>query len=314
MFYEEDMCMIYNMKMGRMYERWMGTISLANGDKKCVVISTVTDLVLKKKDIHWDSFVKRALDLPDVENLTKVEGICIDRVHLYLLHEHLICGNLDARITLRNDSSSSRTSCQLSPVSTTEAIRCILGILEGLKVIHSYGFVHPGLSTKKILLTKQGICKLYDFCLVEDTHRTVETKKLQTANNLNNFAPETWMRNEYNHESDIWASAVVIWHIISSGIPPFSVEQTIEKDTRPTVVLPETWPEACLPLRNDVLLECLVLETSSRPTIDRLRQSFIATAERLRSSISARRSTCNLTDLYIPMKEVINKNSEGVSK
>lgn len=42
-------------------------------------VKFTTDLVLKKKDIHWDSFVKRALDLPDVENLTKVEGICIDR-------------------------------------------------------------------------------------------------------------------------------------------------------------------------------------------------------------------------------------------
>lgn len=42
LFYEDDMCMIYNMKMGRLYNRWMGTITLSNNGNKCVVISTVS--------------------------------------------------------------------------------------------------------------------------------------------------------------------------------------------------------------------------------------------------------------------------------
>ncbi|XP_071851199.1 uncharacterized protein [Apostichopus japonicus] len=301
LFYEDDMCMIYNMKMGRLYNRWMGTITLSNNGNKCVVISTVSDSVLKKKEIHWEVFVKRALDLPAAENLTKVEGICIDSVHLYLLHEHLICSTLDSRVNTKGQSAGS--SAQPPQISAMDVIRYILGILEGVKVIHSYGFLHPGLTTKKILLTKQGICKLYDFCLVEDTTRAIEAKQITTTNTLNHFAPETWMRNEYSVESDIWASAVVIWEILSHGVPPFSDDNTISKGEQPVLDLPKTWPEMYQDLKNDSLRECWALEASARPTINQLRRSFIETADILRSPISSRVSTCTLTDLYIPMKE-----------
>lgn len=38
-------------------------------------------------------------------------------------------------------------------------------------------FLHPGLSPKKILVSKEGRCKLYDFCLAEDARKRIVLMK-----------------------------------------------------------------------------------------------------------------------------------------
>lgn len=40
-------------------------------------------------------------------------------------------------------------------------------------------FLHPGLSSKKLLLTAHGMTKLYDFCLAGDASKIAALKKDQ---------------------------------------------------------------------------------------------------------------------------------------
>lgn len=40
-------------------------------------------------------------------------------------------------------------------------------------------FLHPGLTTKKVLLTKGGIVKLFDFCLAVDASKMATLKKAE---------------------------------------------------------------------------------------------------------------------------------------
>lgn len=58
-------------------------------------------------------------------------------------------------------------------------------------------FLHPGLSTKKILLTKTGVCKLYDFCLAEDATGIILSKKskvLISTHSKQHVATNKWMK------------------------------------------------------------------------------------------------------------------------
>ncbi|KAJ8031424.1 IgGFc-binding protein [Holothuria leucospilota] len=166
------------------------------------------------EEIHWDKFLKRVLDLPDSMSLTRTEGIVTTKGGLYLAHEHLLCESLDIRINEKQRTNSSDNF--VLPVR--DVVKYLLGIMEGMELLHSYGFLHPGFSTKKVLVTSAGVCKLYDFCLAEDAGRTVAVKKSETSSNsVNHFAPEALLRNEYYKESDVWSMGVVIWALLSGG-------------------------------------------------------------------------------------------------
>ncbi|XP_071854355.1 uncharacterized protein [Apostichopus japonicus] len=295
-FSANEFCILLSIKEGTIYNRWMGTIKISSDVKKCAVLTTIAEGVTKKKIIHWDAFVKRTLDLPKTDHLTKIDGIGVDKTTLYLITEHTVCETLDSRLTF--DPSS-----QSSPFSVSDVMKHIASILEGLECLQSFGFLHPGLSTKKILYTKEGICKLYDFCLAEDAPKIVALKKTQVKTfTLNQFPPESYFRNEYTAESDVWTTAVVIWEILSSGESPFPVDEDIKpcQDVKAPML---TWPQNYLQLRNLILFDCWSQTCSLRPTIHHLRESFKAIFETL---VENSFYEIPLSELYIPMSGTTN--------
>ncbi|KAJ8038139.1 Fibroblast growth factor receptor 3 [Holothuria leucospilota] len=141
-------------------------------------------------------------------------GICLRNERFHLVQEYLNFKTLYVRLQQCMGSSSSSTTLMM--MKTSEVMEHLLGILEGLELLHSYGFLHPGLSTKKVLLTNKGICKLYDFCLDKDAGSITDLKKSQMQTcGMNQFAPEALHQDEYTKASDVWSTAVVIWEIIS---------------------------------------------------------------------------------------------------
>lgn len=46
MFRDDDICRIYNLRLGPLYNRWIGSMTLPNQSKKHIVISTVTGISL----------------------------------------------------------------------------------------------------------------------------------------------------------------------------------------------------------------------------------------------------------------------------
>ncbi|PIK40545.1 putative tyrosine kinase receptor Cad96Ca [Apostichopus japonicus] len=241
-FTESEFCILLAIKVGTIYNRWMGTIRMSSDVNKCAVLTTITEGITKKKIIHWNSFVKRTLDLPTTDRLTRIEGIAVDKTNLYLVTEHSVCETLESRLTFDPGSHS-------SPFLVLDVMKHITAIVEGIECLQSFGFLHPGLSTKKILYTKEGICKLYDFCLGEDASKIVTIKKTQMNTvSFNQFPPESFFRNEYSAESDVWSTAVVIWEILSMGDSPFPVDEDIKpgQDVKaPTL----TWPQRYFQLR-----------------------------------------------------------------
>ncbi|KAJ8048548.1 Ephrin type-A receptor 3 [Holothuria leucospilota] len=207
------MCLILRMNSGNLQSRWMGTISLPNNHKKCVVFSTVSDVSIKNEKIQWDTFVKRVLDMPNQKSLVKLEGICVNQANLYLVHEHLTCDSLESII-----SSKRIENYRYGPFSTSEVASYLMEILEGMEVLHSFGFLHPGLSAKKVLLTDTGQCKLYNFFLAEDAPNKAKSMKSNKDCLINDLSPEALLRNEYTQASDVWCVAVVLWNLMTYGM------------------------------------------------------------------------------------------------
>ncbi|KAJ8017458.1 Tyrosine-protein kinase CSK [Holothuria leucospilota] len=293
-FSGEKICFILNIKMGHIYDRWMGTIDV-NLRKTCVILSTLSD-TLRKKEIHWHKFLKLALEVPEAINVTAVEGIGIYGGNsvlqvtgkLYLIQEHIARETLDVRISV--------------PFSRTEVMGHLIGILEGLEFIQSFGLLHPGLSTKKVLLTNKGICKLYDFCLSEDASNTVRIRKSWITCTLNQLPPEALLRDKYSKASDVWSVAVVIWEILSCGILPFPNKKQSPGSERAVYSLPETWPTNYKIIRNEQLLKGWNEDTSLRPTIHQLKLSFSKSYEELDTYGPFNTSTNDVGSSYEHMK------------
>ncbi|KAJ8038659.1 Ephrin type-A receptor 10 [Holothuria leucospilota] len=305
-FHEKDMCSILEIKTGKLYIRWMGTIAVTTGANKCVIMTTVTDAVLNSKDIQWDAFVKRALELPKSSNISKIEGIGVLKGKIHLIHEYLVYGTLDDRIKSAESITESRET--LIPLSPSEMMRHLLGILEGMELIHSYGFLHPGLSTKKILLSNQGICKLYDFCLSEDAAKIINFRRAKAISSENQLAPEVNLRSEYSSASDVWAAAVVIWEMISYGVPPFPSPNDTIYGIKLKPPSPSKLPKDYKHMSKTCLFECWNRKESSRPTINQLRLSCVKV-------IKSQVDTYNIpeiylgstkTECYVPMKKEKN--------
>ncbi|KAJ8024206.1 Tyrosine-protein kinase isoform SRK1 [Holothuria leucospilota] len=162
--------------------------------------------------------------------------------------------------------------------------------------------LHPGLSTKKVLLTNKGICKLYDFCLSEDASNTVRIRKSRITCTLNQLPPEALLRDKYSKASDVWSVAVVIWEILSCGILPFPNEEQSHESEKAVYSLPETWPTNYKLLRNEQLLKGWNEDTSLRPTIYQLKSSFAKSFEELDTYGPSNTSTDDLASSYVRMK------------
>ncbi|PIK60656.1 putative ephrin type-A receptor 5 [Apostichopus japonicus] len=255
-----------------------------------------TDIVFRSKDITWNVFVKRILELPDSEYLVKIEGICIDQACLYLISEHLVCDTLE---TLLMNQFHSYTKKRVLDV--------LLDIARGIEVIHAFGFVHPGFSTKKILVCENGKCKLYNFCLLEDSSRIVRIKKSMGSMSLNDLPPEALQRNEYSSASDIWSTAVVMWQIISPGCVPFK-DDKVRLEHSYKFALDD---DEQIQLRDNLLQNCFSEDPSARPTIQTIRHL----AQKLMSSTDVyenkhEKVNVEVNEAYVPMgKAVVAKET-----
>ncbi|PIK48999.1 putative ephrin type-A receptor 10 [Apostichopus japonicus] len=264
---EKDITIILNLKMGKIYKRWVGSVDLPWRSNTCVVITTMTDTARRTKDIQWEAFLRKCLELPKSNNLTTIEAISIQSDNMYLISEHLDCTTLHSMLTKNNYCSISLT--------VSDVIKHVTGVLEGVDVINKFGFLHPGLTTKKVLLTKEGQVKFYDFCLADDAPKIAELKKSEvTPVTVNQFPPETLSLNEYNVSSDVWSVAVVIWEIMAAGKPPFPDDKECYLDQmsdEPSF----TWPEKYLQIKNTMLFDCWNRNPSHRPMIGSLKGSFL---------------------------------------
>ncbi|XP_071842891.1 fibroblast growth factor receptor 1-like [Apostichopus japonicus] len=294
---EKDISIIINIKIGKIYKRWMGSVNLAEETNKCVVVTTLTEKLIRKKEIHWEAFIRKCLELPASNHLAKIEAISIQSSKLFLISEHLNCENLHSVLSRDTKDKGDYYCC--SSLSVPDVIKHVAGVLEGMDILKTFGFLHPGLTTKKVLLTKEGQVKLFDFCLAGDAPKIAGLKKAQIPTvTLNQFPPEMLLLNQYTESSDVWSTAVVIWEIMAAGNPPFPVDKEVSFDEE--AVTPSVpWPEKYLQIKDKILFDCWNHNCSLRPSIHHLRGTFVAIFEKLIADSSYE---IPIPTTYLPMR------------
>ncbi|XP_071842109.1 angiopoietin-1 receptor-like isoform X1 [Apostichopus japonicus] len=122
-------------------------------------------------------------------------------------------------------------------------------------------FLHPGLSLRRILMTENKYCKLYDFCLKEDASRKViAMKKMETIPEL---PIEAKARNEYTWASDSWSTGTCVWKMISYAGSNQTLEQILG-------LRDQKYPFFVL----ECLMNCKSIEVADRPPLRDLRTTL----------------------------------------
>ncbi|XP_071853150.1 tyrosine-protein kinase FRK-like isoform X2 [Apostichopus japonicus] len=205
-FQRKNVNFIASLKKGYFFDRWTAVISVPEKADKCVFASTIAEHMLHDKNFHWGNYVKKLLEFGNQSNLLKIEGICLDADRMYVLYEHLPDTSLTNHIETH------------SPMETR--LRYLMDIVNGIIFIHCQGFLHPGFSANKVLLS-QGKCKLYDFLLSQDAPTKVKLMKRKPGCNLSHLPPESFNEtNEYSSASDLWCISLLMWQLFTFGQPP----------------------------------------------------------------------------------------------
>ncbi|KAJ8050811.1 Tyrosine-protein kinase Fer [Holothuria leucospilota] len=95
--------------------------------------------------------------------------------------------------------------------------RFALDVGEGMMFLRQNNICHPGICSRKVLLSRYGTCKLYDFVPEESAQNTLIGFLEQKCPPLAWLPPEAIFLRRYSWQADVWAFAVVLWEIFSFG-------------------------------------------------------------------------------------------------
>ncbi|XP_071843521.1 uncharacterized protein [Apostichopus japonicus] len=257
----KHLCLAMKLKEGRYFDRWVGTMRQKFAAKTGVIITTVSGAVSEEKQFRWDMFVKNIIDIPRCQYIALIYGTGLSDGNLYLVQEFLAVESLRSFLEALSPQQSKRT--------TENILTFSLDIVNGISFLAKFNFCHPGIAIKKIMVTTENRCKLFDFCLKEDAVDKIEAIISKNKPALRNFASETILREDYSDESDVWSVGVALWELFSLGDKPFKGLDidAIQRLMTQRFLFPQ--PANCHQLLYDVIVDCWRV-VDERPTMDEL--------------------------------------------
>ncbi|KAJ8034583.1 Fibroblast growth factor receptor 3 [Holothuria leucospilota] len=240
--------------------RFAGTLSTKTLDDSKVLISCPRDTMDPMNRRLWNSYSQIILQLPEHSNVLRAIGICEDIETSYILQDYSCTVTLKSHL----DPECVLPSAESSSIMYGAKLRIAYDIINGMEFIVSRGCCHPGLSTNTILVNSVQLCKLYDFCSREDGSNCLKFYLKRNDDTFKRLAPECLLRGEYSTASDVWAIAVVIWEVFSSGNDPFRGVNRVdfERLLQRNVMLEQ--PKDCPEEVYDVMKLCWAYKSSDR--------------------------------------------------
>ncbi|XP_071842292.1 uncharacterized protein [Apostichopus japonicus] len=276
-FDRKDVAFVVQLNKDMMRERWLGILHKGTAAETYTHMRRKTDATIASEE--WKYFLRHIAILPINENVVETFGIVQMSGISYCLQEYMAFGTLKSHLEV-NFGKSRFHGNALEPVPH-HFLTFASNVINGMKFLHQYCWLHPGLSTEKLLISQSGhsglSCKLHDFCYVTSSGDRVKEELEKNNGDLRlNIPPEAKRKGEYTQQSDIWAVGVVLWEIFSYGakIPEYKEIQ------RSTDVLGKlTRPANCPGQLYEAMSLCWQWDQQSRLSFDELNEYLERTIE-----------------------------------
>ncbi|MBF0407089.1 MAG: protein kinase [Candidatus Riflebacteria bacterium] len=151
----------------------------------------------------------------------------------------------------------------------------MLQVFEGIQACHEKGIIHRDLKPSNIMVTRNGLVKLFDFGIARTAKST--TKTGMTLGTPHYMSPEQCMgAKELTAKSDVYSAGIIFWELIY-GSPPYDAQ----KGENPEIAIAMKHVQATLPMvalpDNEIIAGLIPLvkrmldkDPEARPTIQEL--------------------------------------------
>ena len=105
------------------------------------------------------------------------------------------------------------------PLPLEEAIDIAIQIAQGLTKAHEKDIVHRDIKPANIMLTDDGVVKIFDFGLAKLSTQTKLTKESTTLGTVSYMSPEQVKGEKVDYRTDIWSLGVIIYEMLTGQLP-----------------------------------------------------------------------------------------------
>lgn len=176
--------------------------------------------------------------------------------NFYLVMDYIGGGNLYDRIVSGN------------PLSINDSHHILLGISAALSTLHKRQIIHRDLKPENVILDMKGRPYLCDFgeAYTLKNHNNTNPDLNVVAGTPYYAAPETWNGQPQNAQSDIWALGIIMFEMLTGGVPfkgetVDEVKQKVQHAPLPNIKkLRSDLPDGQV----DILLKLLERDTQKR--------------------------------------------------
>ncbi|PIK61020.1 hypothetical protein BSL78_02071 [Apostichopus japonicus] len=163
---------------------------------------------------EWEYFVRHIILLPKNDIIVKTYGFTEKAGITYCLQEYLAFGTVRKYLEITFGQSFLYGNA-LEPVPQT-FLTFAANVIEGMNFLHQNGWIHPGLSSEKLLFcyadTPGLCCKLYDFCYETSSQERVDKEFRSGSRGRSLMEESRW--NSVFHSSKL--HIVKMWFVTYS--------------------------------------------------------------------------------------------------
>ena len=113
-----------------------------------------------------------------------------------------------------------------STITYKQAIDVGIQVADGLAAAHEKGIVHRDIKPENIMIRKDGIAQIMDFGLAKLQGVSRLTKEGSTVGTAGYMSPEQVQGQDADHRSDIFSFGVVLYELITGGLPFKGIHET----------------------------------------------------------------------------------------
>ena len=173
------------------------------------------------------------------------------------------------------------------PMKLEEADEIAAQVASGLSKAHERGIVHRDIKPGNIIITTDGVAKIFDFGLAKLAGRTLITKTGKTLGTIAYMSPEQARGETVDHRTDIWSLGVMLYEMVTGQLPFRS-----EYEEAVVYSILNEAPQALTALRSGVPMELerIVMKALQKDRKDRYQHvdEFLVDLRRVRKDTEER--------------------------